>query len=163
MRWPSENSWTVRLLRIALGLIFIYSSWSKISDPPGFAEMIWNYRILPGNLVNPVAIALPWLEMLAGLALLSGFIHKGAALLVAGMLIIFITALATDLVRGIAVDCGCFSVTAQAKTPAELFADMKIDLLRDVGLLGMALAVLFSKIKPQSGTLSVSPPGEPLA
>ena len=103
MRWPSENSWTVRLMRIALGLIFIYSSWSKISDPPGFAEMIWNYRILPGYLVNPVAIALPWLEMLAGLALLSGFIHKGAALLVAGMLIIFVTALATDLVRGIAV------------------------------------------------------------
>ena len=60
-------------------------------------------------------------------------------------------------------DCGCFSVTAQAKTPAELIADMKIDLLRDVGLLGMALAVLFSKIKPQSASLSVWPPGEPLA
>ncbi len=155
MKWPSENSWTVRLLRIALGLIFIYSSWSKISDPPGFAEMIWNYRILPGYLVNPVAIALPWLEMLAGLALLSGFIRKGAALLVAGMLIIFITALATDLVRGIAVDCGCFSVTAQAKTSAELFADMKIDLLRDIGLLGMAIVVLFTQIKPQQ------PPGLP--
>jgi uncharacterized membrane protein YphA (DoxX/SURF4 family) len=160
MRWPSENGWTERLLRIALGLVFIYSSWSKISDPPGFAEMIWNYRILPGLLVNPVAIALPWLELLAGLALLSGFIRKGAALLAAGMLIVFITALATDLVRGIAVDCGCFSVAAQAKTPAELFTDMKIDLLRDIGLLGMAFAVLFSQIKTQSVSPSVSQPGE---
>ena len=149
MKRPSENSWTVRLLRIALGLIFIYSSWSKISDPPGFAEMIWNYRILPGYLVNPVAITLPWLELLAGLALLSGFFRRGAALLTAGMLITFITALSADLVRGIAVDCGCFSVGAHTKTPDELFSDMKIDLLRDAGLLAMAFIVLFSQIKPQ--------------
>jgi uncharacterized membrane protein YphA (DoxX/SURF4 family) len=161
MRRPSEHSWTERLLRIALGLVFIYSSWSKISDPPGFAEVIWNYRILPGYLVNPIAITLPWLELLAGLALLFGFIRRGAALLAAGMLIIFIAALATDLVRGIAVDCGCFSVAAQSQTPSELFADMKIDLLRDVGLLGMAFLVLFLQMKPQSASLSVSPPGEP--
>jgi len=164
MRWPSERDWIVLLLRIALGLVFIYSSWSKIADPPGFAEMVWNYRILPGNLVNPVAITLPWLELLAGLALLSGFVRRGAAFLVAGMLIVFIVALATDLIRGIAVDCGCFSVAAQSKTPSELFAGMKIDLLRDIGLCGMAFVVLFCRNEStnpgHAGGTGRSMPGE---
>jgi uncharacterized membrane protein YphA (DoxX/SURF4 family) len=137
--------WISRLAGFLLGLIFIYSAWPKIADPPGFAEMVWNYRILPAELVNPAAMILPWLELLAGLALVSGLLRKGAALIAAGMLIIFIAALAFDLARGVAVDCGCFSVAAQAKTQAELFMDMKIDLLRDTLLLGVAGLVLFSR------------------
>jgi uncharacterized membrane protein YphA (DoxX/SURF4 family) len=132
------------LCRIALGLVFVYSAWSKIADPPAFAEMIWNYRILPGALVNPLAIVLPWLELVAALALISGPLRRGAALIVGCMLVVFIAALSTDLLRGIAVDCGCFSVTAQAKTAEELFREMKLDLMRDLGLLLLALQVLFS-------------------
>lgn len=140
-----ETRWLSFLVRILLGSVFVYSAVSKIADPPGFAQMIWNYRILPGVLVNPLAIVLPWLELLAGLALISGWLRRGAALLIGAMLIIFMTALSTDLARGIAVDCGCFSVSAQAKTPEELFAGMKLDLARDAGLLLLALQVLFSR------------------
>jgi hypothetical protein len=61
------------------------------------------------------------------------------------MLLIFIVALSIDLGRGIAVDCGCFSVTAQPKTAEELFNSMKIDLIRDLGLLLLATQVLFSR------------------
>ena len=107
--------------------------------------MIWNYRILPRYLVNPLAIVLPWLELLAGLALLSGLFRKGAALLVGAMLVVFILALSTDLARGIAVDCGCFSTATRAKTTQELFAGMRLDLLRDVALLLLAAQVLFSR------------------
>lgn len=132
------------IVRVALGLIFIYSAWPKVADPPAFAEMIWNYRILPGAMVNPLAIMLPWLELLTGIALIAGRLHKGAALLVGGMLLVFIAALTTDLVRGIPVDCGCFSVTAEVKTTEQLFASMKLDLARDFGLLLLSIQVLFS-------------------
>ena len=141
-----ESRWMSLLARFVLGLTFIYSALPKIIDPAGFAHMIWNYRILPGILINPLAILLPWVELLSGVSLLAGFLRKGAALLLAGMLIVFMAAIAADLARGIPIDCGCFSVGGAAKTPAELFADMKLDLLRDAGLLALASQVLFSRI-----------------
>jgi putative oxidoreductase len=140
-----DSRWISLLVRVALGLVFVYSSWAKIADPPGFAEMVWNYRILPGFLVNPVAIVLPWLELLAGLALISRFLRKGAALLIGLMLAVFMVALSTDLARGIAIECGCFPTAAEAKTTVALFAGMKLDLLRDVGLLLLSFQVLFSR------------------
>jgi putative oxidoreductase len=140
-----DSRWISLLVRIVLGLVFVYSSWAKIADPPGFAEMVWNYRILPGYLINPVAIVLPWLELLAGLALISGFLRKGAALLIGVVLMVFIVALSTDLLRGIAIECGCFPTASEAKTAVELFAGMKLDLLRDAGLLFLSILVLFSR------------------
>ncbi len=141
-----ESRWVSLVARMVLGVTFIYSALPKILDPPGFAQMIWNYRILPGLLVNPLAILLPWVELLAGLALLSGFLRKGAALLVMAMLIVFVIAIAADLARGIPIDCGCFSINGEPRTPEELFAGMKLDLLRDAGLLALASQVLFSRI-----------------
>jgi uncharacterized membrane protein YphA (DoxX/SURF4 family) len=146
-----ETRWLSLLVRVFLGLIFVYSAWPKIADPPAFAQMIWNYRILPAFLVNALAVVLPWLELFVGLALISGLLRKGAALLAGMMLIVFITALATDLARGIAIDCGCFSITAQTKTPAELVAGMKLDLLRDSGLLLLAFQALFSRTAGKIG------------
>jgi uncharacterized membrane protein YphA (DoxX/SURF4 family) len=133
------------LVRIALGVIFVLSSWSKIADPPGFAHMLWNYKILPDALINPAALLLPWVEATAGLALIAGIWSRGAAVVVVGMLIAFSAGLATDLVRGIAIDCGCFSVAATNRTPAELMLDMKLELLRDLGMLLMAVQVLWSR------------------
>jgi putative oxidoreductase len=142
-----ENRKLTYIIRVVLGLVFISSASTKIAAPPAFAEMIWNYRILPGFLVNPLAIMLPWLEFAAGIGLVFGVMQKGAALLIALMLLTFIVALASDLARGIAVDCGCFSVAAQEKTARELFLSMKIDLLRDAGLLLLAVQVLFSRTR----------------
>ena len=144
MSWLRDNQWLSLLVRVALGLVFLFSAWPKIDDPPGFAEMIWNYRILPGSFVNPLAMLLPWLELAAGVALVSGLLRKGAALLIGLLLLIFMAALATDLARGIAVDCGCFAVASETRTIQEMFASMKLDLLRDFGLALLAAQVLFA-------------------
>ena len=145
MNWFLENRRLSMLIRIVLGAVFLYSAWPKIADPPGFAEMIWNYRILPGSFVNPLAILLPWLELFAGLALVSGVLRRGAAILIGMLLLVFIAALATDLARGIAVDCGCFAVASETRTIQEMFASMKLDLLRDSGLALLAAQVLFAR------------------
>lgn len=53
--------------RIFLGLVFVVASVDKIIHPKAFAEIIYNYQILPGSLINLTAIILPWLELLLGL------------------------------------------------------------------------------------------------
>jgi uncharacterized membrane protein YphA (DoxX/SURF4 family) len=140
-----SNRWLSLATRISLGALFIYASLPKIADPPAFAQMLWNYQLLPGSLINPLALVLPWLELLAGAALIAGVLRKGASLLIAAMLLVFIAALSIDLMRGIAVDCGCFSVDVIERTYEERIRLMKVDIVRDFGMLLLALQVLFAR------------------
>ena len=134
MKWLAHPWLSVRV-DIALGLLFIIASIPKIVDPPSFAHMIYNYRIMPWALINPMALIMPWLELLCGLALVLG-IWKGAArTLIAGMLLVFILAISINLIRGNPIDCGCFNVADAGKTAEERFADMRWDILRDLGML----------------------------
>ena len=156
MRQILENRWLSIAIRLVLGALFIYSAWPKIADPPGFAQMLSNYRLLPDAWVNPMALVLPWLEMVAGISLIAGIMRRGAALWIAVLLVVFIGALSINIARDVAVDCGCFSVAASQKSHAELIASMKLDIARDVGMLLMALLSLFSPIawnKPPGASL----------
>ena len=55
-------------------------------------------------------MVLPWVELFAGIALIvAPRLRLGAAILVLGMLVVFTSAIAIDLYRGIDVSCGCFS------------------------------------------------------
>ena len=69
--WLTHPWLTIRV-QIALGIIFIVAAVEKIADPPSFAHMIYNYRLVPGGLINISALAMPWVELLAGLALVLG-------------------------------------------------------------------------------------------
>src|SRR5207249_2923751 len=71
LSWLTHPWLTIRV-QIGLGAIFIVASLPKIADPPSFAHMIYNYRLLPGPLVNGLALLMPWVELLAGLALILG-------------------------------------------------------------------------------------------
>ena len=143
-----QNRWLSLAIRVSLGAVFVYSSWPKVFDPPAFAHLLWNYDLLPSFLINPIAIVLPWLELLAGVALIAGYWRRGAALMIGMMLAAFILALSIDLVRDIPVECGCFSVTPTERTHAELLAAMRLDILRDLGMLAMAFQVLLSRDHP---------------
>ena len=66
------HPWLTVRVQIALGAIFVAAALPKIADPPSFAHMIYNYRILPGGLINISALVMPWVELLAGLALILG-------------------------------------------------------------------------------------------
>jgi len=136
------HPWLTVRVQIALGAIFVAAAIPKIADPPAFAHMIYNYRLLPGAAVNALALLMPWLELLAGLALVLGVWRREAALLVGILLFVFIGAIGVNLARGNAVDCGCFEVRSAGKSPQELLTDMRWVLLRDVGLLVLVAQVL---------------------
>jgi hypothetical protein len=129
-------------VQIALGAVFVASALPKISDPPAFAHMIYNYRLVPGGLINGMALVMPWVELVAGATLILGVWKREAALVVGALLLVFVVALGVNLARGHAVDCGCFSVRSAGKTHDEMLSDMRWVLIRDVGLLLLTAQVL---------------------
>lgn len=121
--------------RLILGGVFLYAGFVKISEPTGFAGSIAAYRLLPyfGNYL--AAAVLPWLEALCGLLLIAGYRTRAAASLVLLLTLVFMAALVSTLVRGLDIDCGCFS-HGGGKTSA------RVAMGRDAILLVMALVVL---------------------
>lgn len=47
------------VVRLFLGAVFVYASLDKILHPQAFAEMVYNYQLLPDVLINLTAIILP--------------------------------------------------------------------------------------------------------
>ena len=131
------HPWLTIRVQIALGLFFVVAALPKLGDPPSFAHMIYNYRIIPGALVNLMALTMPWIELLAGLALILGIWKDAARTTIAALLLVFIVAISINLARNNAIDCGCFDVTAAGKTHDERIADMRFVVFRDLGMLLM--------------------------
>lgn len=122
--------------RIVFGGIFIYASIDKIIDPKGFSGVVENYAILPEMLVNPVALFLPFVELVCGVLLVAGVFSLSAAVVLNGLTVFFILAFIVNLFRGIDVACGCFSndITTQGTTWWYI--------LRDLIFLAMGIFVL---------------------
>jgi uncharacterized membrane protein YphA (DoxX/SURF4 family) len=95
-----------------MGGIFIYSGAVKLLDVKGFARMISLYELVPDQLLAPVAIGLPALELLAGIGIL--FEISGALSAIFAMLIMFCSILWYGILKDLDIDCGCFS-TAELK------------------------------------------------
>lgn len=135
IREALTHPWLTVRTQIALGLFFVVAALPKIADPPSFAHMIYNYRILPGPLVNVSALVLPWAELLLGIGLVCGIWRRTAVVLVGALLVVFMVAISVNLLRGNAIDCGCFDVAAANLTREERIRDMWIVLARDLGML----------------------------
>ncbi len=145
--------WLSIRVQIGLGAIFAIAALPKIADPPSFAHMIYNYRLVPGTLVNAFALVMPWVELLAGLALILGFWRREAALVTGLLILVFVTAIGWNLARGHAVDCGCFDVHAAGRSREEQLADMRWVLVRDIGILLMVFQVLAASRRERSGAV----------
>jgi len=105
-----SNKYVVLAARLVLGAVFIYASLEKIQNPAGFAQVIYNYRMVPESLINVMAIVLPWLELICGALIIVGVFVKGSALLIGGMLAVFIVALSSAILNGLDISCGCFTL-----------------------------------------------------
>jgi len=103
------HRWLALALRLYLGGLFIYASMYKIQYPAEFAEVIAGYQIVPYWLVNPMAVFMPWVELISGLLLVTGVRSKSAVVLIGAMLVMFILALLYVIVADIPIGCGCFT------------------------------------------------------
>ncbi len=97
--------WTVLewAARLSVGLLFIYTGYTKIIDPATFIKEVRTYTLMPLALSNAVALILPWAEVIAGLLLIVGVWRREARILLAAMLLMFIGA----KLYGHKGPCGC--------------------------------------------------------
>lgn len=122
-----------RSLRLVLALIFVAAAPQKILAPGDFAVSVASYLILPDVLVNFTALTLPWLEMIVAILLVCRAWTGPALLLANAMLLAFLAAVTSAYVRGIDLNCGCFS---SAPTASE---DMVFYIVRDVVFVALGL------------------------
>jgi uncharacterized membrane protein YphA (DoxX/SURF4 family) len=91
--------------QVLLGALFVWAGASKVFDPGAFACAISQYQLplLSPASVRTLAVVLPWIELVVGLALFFAVFGRSGALLLA-----FTGIEAAAMARGLAIDCGCF-------------------------------------------------------
>ncbi len=146
------HPWLTIRVQIALGIFFVAASLPKLADPPSFAHMVYNYRIVPGALINLMALTMPWIELLSGLALILGVWKDAARTIIAALLLVFIVAISINLMRNNAIDCGCFDVSAAGKSHEERIADMHFVVIRDLGMLLMCAQLWWARRSVGAGS-----------
>ena len=124
-----------RLAAPLCGAALAWHALAKIADPVDFLKSIHAYGVLPEKpplLLNLASALLPWVELLAGAALLSGRMRRGAALSSAFLVLTFTLAVAFRIPSemealgvgflDLAFDCGCGTgvVVAWQKLAANL-------------------------------------------
>ncbi len=136
MRFLSDNR-VLFISRLVLGAIFIYASVDKALHPLAFAQIIHNYRIAPPDSINIAAVILPWIEILAGVLIIIGYKIRGSNYVLGGLLIFYIILLSVTAIRGINVNCGCFSTAATVRS------NLIAVIVRDLIFLIFSLHILF--------------------
>ncbi len=136
-----HNDYINLIIRLFIGVVFVYASIDKIADPGQFARIVYNYHLVPGALINVFALILPWVEMLCGISLILGIYKEGSVLLLNLLVLVFLIGITVNLFRGVNLECGCFTVSskAQESTLGLLF--------RDLGLLVLTVYLFFSRSK----------------
>jgi len=116
MRKILSNDWLTLACRLVFGGVFIYASLDKIAHPDQFARIVFNYHLVPGSLINLMALILPMSEFIAGTFLILGIFHRGARAYLMILMGIFTIAIAINVFRGVNLECGCFTVSSRAKS-----------------------------------------------
>jgi uncharacterized membrane protein YphA (DoxX/SURF4 family) len=139
MRDYISNDYLTLLCRVIFGAIFIYASIDKIANPEQFARIMYNYHILPGGLINLSALVLPITELIAGICLITGILYTGSRNYLVILMVIFIVAIGVNVIRGVNLECGCFTVSSKAKS-----AGIEI-IIRDLIMLVPGFILLLSR------------------
>ncbi len=133
----------IAVLRLAVAAVFLVAGVMKIWDfaharsaTPDFTITIQHYELLSPDLSMLLAVYLPWLEVIAALALFARPLALGAAAALLGMSVMFLAAIGSAWWRGLNIACGCFGKD-------EATTDYRLLILRDLALLA-AIAVLFA-------------------
>ena len=102
-----------RVVAVIIGGLFIYAGAVKIVDPAEFARDIDNYKMLSWQIGVGLAFYLPWLEILTGLALITGVLYRGGVFILTCLMFVFVVATIVAKARGLDISCGCFGHASQ--------------------------------------------------
>lgn len=131
------KDWIVLAARLVLGGVFLAAGGLKIGHFDVFAAEIAGFQLLWHPLIAPLALLLPFVEVLVGVYLVLGLFTRFAAWVAALEMALFAAAIASAVMRGITTSCGCFGPNDHSVTSWP-------EVGRDAGLalLGIAIALL---------------------
>jgi uncharacterized membrane protein YphA (DoxX/SURF4 family) len=98
----------IRSCRVIVGLVLLVAALGKIGDPATLATQVGHFHLVPDSSRNLIALALPWIELMAGLALVVNVRARSGAWLALALMITFTLAVAQAMARHLNVECGCF-------------------------------------------------------
>ncbi|MDD4051921.1 MAG: DoxX family membrane protein [candidate division Zixibacteria bacterium] len=134
-----SNDYLTMLCRLFIGGLFIYSALDKIVHPEQFARIVYNYHLVPSVLINLFALAFPMTEFIGGVCLIFGLFYTGTRNYFGLLMIVFIFAIGINVIRGVDLECGCFTVSSKAKS-----AGIGL-IVRDLALFIPGILLFFSK------------------
>ncbi|HYB90469.1 MAG TPA: MauE/DoxX family redox-associated membrane protein [Candidatus Binataceae bacterium] len=140
IRRSFSRDWAALAVSLGLAAVFIYAGIDKIRAPLQFADSIFAFAILPAAFINLLALGLPPFEVVCGLLLIGRPTRRIAALATTIITVMFFAALASALLRGLTLDCGCFG----SGTPSR--SRMWVEAGLDVVLFGASLFVYLRSI-----------------
>jgi uncharacterized membrane protein YphA (DoxX/SURF4 family) len=130
---------------LILAGVLLTAGAAKLRKPLSFRVVL--SQLIPRPFVPAVGWAIPLVELAIGLALLSGFAVRTAALAAAALLILFELALIQMHRTGASMDCGCFGEVRESASPLS-------GVVRNIGLL--ALAALVAALPADAEAASVA-------
>lgn len=131
-----SHPWLVRAAQVAIGLVFLAAALAKIGDTSYFAQQVHNYRLVPLWSEHLLAMTMPWIELVAGLALVIGPRRRAGALVVLVFMAVFTVAVGAAWARGLDFHCGCFGKAGAGMIGArKFFENVGLTLLAAIALL----------------------------
>jgi len=134
---------SIFLIRLIMGIVFIYASYSKILDPTAFSQNIHNYGVTPLFAENIIALTLPWIELFIGLGLIFNIKYDACVDISIYLMVIFIILILQAYLRGKSIDCGCFSNDLSPGEWAEKRWDMLKRVFEDIVFLILLITLKF--------------------
>jgi uncharacterized membrane protein YphA (DoxX/SURF4 family) len=150
------GDWVALAIRVFLGGFYLVAGAVKVGDPGKFALAVANYRLLPHELINIVAITLPWIEIVAGVLLIAGIWFRASVWLINAMTVMFIVAIASAVARGLSIECGCFGTVGGREVGL-------IAIAQDIGLLACGLWLVWRSARCSTPALAPNTVPSPTA
>ncbi|WP_305789281.1 MauE/DoxX family redox-associated membrane protein [Symbioplanes lichenis] len=132
--------WISTAARVGLAVVWLVAGGLKIGDLAASGRAVNAYQIFPYDVAKVIGAAQPFLEIALGLLLLAGLAVRLVAGISAVVLVIFIAGIVSAWVRGLSIDCGCFSSGGQLGAGATPVYGW--DIARDAGFLVLAGVLL---------------------
>jgi putative oxidoreductase len=143
---PRIVRYEITAISAILAAVSIYAAADKLRDPLQFADSVAAFTILPAVVITPFALGLPPFEILCGVLMLTPFTRRVAALALMLATAMFFIALASALLRGLTLDCGCFGAGAPSRP--RMWSEAGLDLV----LFGGAMFVYLRSITQTMNT-----------
>ena len=132
------------LARLVLGVVLVAAGALKVTTPAVSAMAVRAYQLLPYDVAGVVGVALPVVEIAAGLLLVLGLLTRPAAVVGGLLMLAFLVGIISAWARGLTIDCGCFG---GGGTIAAAQTHYLSETLRDIGL---ALCAAWLVVRPRT-------------